>query len=594
VLAATASGCKHTSNANGTPVLTVSATLPGSYTSFAMPISVISLRRTDGQVYSPLTTYELPDFATLGDVSELLAAPAIPAGTYTAASISVGPPAIHLDVNGKSTLATLVDTSGNPISAGYAVTINFDSNHPLVINAGQSTRLDIELDLAGSTSVNLSGATPVVTLSPFMTATSTPSSTRTVRARGALLTASSGGGNFIVNTRPFLDESSALGALTVHTDGNTTYDINGHTYTGAAGLTALAALPQNVSVISYGTFGSLSTITPVFNASQVYAGTSQEASTVDHLRGFVVARSGDVITLQGATLGTRLGALAFYDTATMSVGDATVVNLDGQPGASGLNKLSVSVGQLIDAAGQASFDSNGILTAVDATQGEVRLQSTPAWGLLNSATAGSLALTLQSMGPYAVAGFDFTGTGTTSASDATPANYVVNTGSLDESGTAAGTLLRLDGGPTPFGSAPPAFTASAVTAGSANESLLQIEWINGGTTAPFVSSGSSGLVVNLADANLGTVHQILTGPATLDLTTLPASPTIVGDTASPIGFALGNQLTAIGVFGSFSSFVPQLTATLNGSNLVRKLTATGHYDPGSNTFTATRINVIIQ
>ena len=105
-----------------------------------------------------------------------------------------------------------------------------------------------------------------------------------------------------------------------------------------------------------------------------------------------------------------------------------------------------------------------------------------------------------------------------------PALYPVNTGSIDER-HAAGTLLAADGQVAPFGAAPPAFKATAITAGAATQQELVVEWVSGGATAPFTQHDAAGLVVDLSNANLGTVHAIYTGPQSLDLKppSLPAS-----------------------------------------------------------------------
>src|SRR5207302_480816 len=79
---------------------------------------------------------------------------------------------------------------------------------------------------------------------------------------------------------------------------------------------------------------------------------------------------------------------------------------------------------------------------------------------------------------------------------------------------------------------PPDFNATAIALGSATEQRLVVEWVNGGATAPFTSANTSGLVVDLSNANLGSVHHIVTVPGTLDLTRpgtydlklLPTSP----------------------------------------------------------------------
>ncbi len=342
-----------------------------------------------------------------------------------------------------------------------------------------------------------------------------------------------------------------------------------------------------------GTFTDVSKVTPVLTATQVYAGNTLEGAGVDRVIGEIRSRVGNVITVHGASLLARSGALSFINDASLTVGDATIVNTDGS-GATGQTISALSVGQRIQAIGQGTVDATTGAITIDATAGEVRLQPTRAWGTLKTAAPGSLAMNLLSIGPHEVSAFDFTGTGSTPAADASAANYVVNTGTTDESATPAVTLLRVDGLVNSFGSAPPAFNASAVTAAPAIQSVLQVEWLNGGAVAPFLSSNSSGLVIDLANANLGSVHEIDTGPSGLDLKILSASPLIVPD-ANGTNFSVGGGTgLVLNSFTTFSAFVTQLGTDLNGTTAMRKLVALGHYDDGTKTFTATRIDLVEQ
>ena len=162
---------------------------------------------------------------------------------------------------------------------------------------------------------------------------------------------------------------------------------------------------------------------------------------------------------------------------------------------------------------------------------------------------------------------------------------------------------RFDGGVVPFGSAAPGspdFTATAVTAGSATDQVLEIEWVSSGTTAPFLTSTSSGLVVNIANASLGNTHVIRTGPTSVDLKGLGVSPTIVPDlTLTADGkvnaqFSIGNpaSTTGINVFHTFDAYVTQINTVLNGTNTVLKLVAVGHASSDNQTFTASRIDIV--
>jgi hypothetical protein len=263
----------------------------------------------------------------------------------------------------------------------------------------------------------------------------------------------------------------------------------------------------------------------------------------------------------------------------------------------------VSVGQQINVSGQAAVDaSTGALQGLDATAGQVRLQSTNAWGTPTAVGAGSVTLDLLSLGGFpggfASNAFNFAGTGTSTSNDATAAAYAINTGSLDTSALTAGTPAMANGIVTPFGSAPPDFTASAITPGSSTLQTLVVEWKNGGSAAPFTSNTAAGLTVNLSDPNLGGTHYIRTGPQNVDLTALAASPLItsVGADQSNLDLAVGGATltSGVSVFNSAAGFVTGLNSTLNGTNKVFRLVAYGQYNASTNTFVAARIHVAIE
>jgi hypothetical protein len=197
------------------------------------------------------------------------------------------------------------------------------------------------------------------------------------------------------------------------------------------------------------------------------------------------------------------------------------------------------------------------------------------------------------LGDFAPAVFNFAGTGATMAN---PAAYSVNTGTLDESGlVAAHPLLQVDGIVSPFGAAPPDFDATTIALGSATEQRLVVEWVNGGTIAPFTSASSAGLVVNLTNANLGTIHEIRTGPATLPL---PSGLliTTTGADQSNLQLSVGSATLSggVSVFGSASAFASALASTFNGTNKIYRLVAVGQLNAAATTFVASRISVALQ
>jgi hypothetical protein len=579
----------------GTGVVTMSD-LSGNFTGFSsyvINVDSITLTRNDGLIIEPLAEPETVDLVKLHDRSEFVEAPAIPVGTYTSITVTLdySAPFITVDESGVVTTASPVDPAGLAMTAS-TITVTFDPNNPLVITGGVCQRIAIDLNLAASNTINYGASPLTVTVQPFISATVEPADGTVVRAGGIFVVAQPSSSSYIVNMRPFADLVSALGALTVNVTGTTYFNINGTVYTGAAGLTAMGKLEVSTPVSTYGTLGDFSTITPTFNATAVYAGTAVESPLADFLTGTVKAVSGDTVSLHGATYVTRVGSAGYLADVPVTVSSATLVTEDGVA-TSGLTPQAISVGQVINVGGQGVADANGNLT-MDATQGAIRLQPTPVWATLNSAAPGSMSLDVLSLGGFEPAAFTFTGTGTSAANDAVAADYLVNTGTLDESATPAGTLIETLGVVTPFGSAPPDFTAASVTLGSATPQTLVVEWVKGGAASPFTTATSAGLVVNLSNANLSTTNRyITTGPQRVDITTLAASPTIVFASGAPLTLAVGNDV-GVAVFNSAASFATELATTLNGVNLAYRLVCVGQYSSATNTFTATQVALNLQ
>ena len=601
-LAAALAGCStNTHVSNGTPVVTVTSQAAGDFSTYVVGISVYSLTRSDGYVSYPAgyTTEEFADLTQRVDLTELLNAVGVPTGSYASVVIGIDYSLPIVYVKGQTTEALVQNSAGTANPGIIYVTVKLDPSHPLVVGQNQSAPFALDFDLAAGNSI--SGNT--VTIKPFVAATATPIDTEPVRARGLFVVANTGSNNFVENLRPFEDNIySTVGAVTVNTTASTYYNVNGAVFTGAAGLAAVSKLSANTPIVADGTLGDMSTITPGMTATAVYAGTVVSNGQFEHVRGIVSAINGNSLTVLGATYLFYEGYCAsnlcftYYPTGTVNVGPSTVVTQDATVPASGTNLSigSISVGSQIDAVGLGTVSSSGVLT-LDATSGLVRLQPTPIWGTLNAGAVGSATLNLLSMGTVnsPASSFNFTGTGT---APATASSYVVNTGTVDETATAAGTLLRADGFPTAFGAAPPDFIATAVTASSSQPADLIIEWSGGkGTTAPFTSYDSTSLAVNLANATTAVVvvgPQCASGSGCSAGTALSGTPAIAISGATQ--FAIGNATNGISVFSTPSGFASNLTSTLNGSTSVFRVVAIGSYNPATNTFTASRVDISLE
>jgi hypothetical protein len=600
-------GC-HSSSINppGTPVVTMGNLANTSdFASYTVSIDSITLTSSDGTLVTPLVTPEVVDLVKLNSITQLVEAPAVPSGTYTSGTITVDytSAAVWLNVDGRPVPSSILSNTGS-FPSTYGIPITFDPAHPLVVTAGQSVRLQVSVDMTASTSV-VTSSPAVVKVEPFATMRVAAADSTPLRARGLFVVVPTGSsvpagtsGTFIMNLRPFYDLVSALGAVFVSTNAQTYWNIQGVAYTGTAGLSALTPQIQNTPIVAYGTLDSLSGVTPTFNATSVYVGSSQESPLAEYLTGVVSARTNDTLTLLGVTFRDPVGNQTYLASTQVVIGPKTIISEDGVVNPN-LTAASVSVGQQIDVSGQAAVDqTNGALLGLDATAGQVRLQSTPLWGNATAVGAGTVTLDMLTLGAFTPTNFGFAGTGSSAASDADHNAYDLNTGSLDTSAISAGAPVLANGLITPFGSAPPDFTAIAIAPGTSTLQTLVVEWINGGSTTPFSSNTSAGLTVNLSDPNLGSVHYIATGPTQLDLKTLSASPLItsVGADQSNLDLAVGSvSLTSgVSVFGSATSFASGVSSALNGTNKIFRLVAYGQYDATSNTFVASRIHVALE
>jgi hypothetical protein len=585
----------------GTPVVTMSdLTNSGDFMSYIVNLDAIQLARTDGVIVTPLATPQTVDFARLNTLTELMEAPAVPEGTYTSGNITLdwtqgsgSSQSVWLNVNGQTLSAAPAASTGLGITTA-TVLVTFDPNHPLVIKQNQSVRLQVSLDLTASNDITTITPPAVVQVQPFVTMSVAPVDATVMRLRGEFVTTTGVTSGFYLNARPFYDQAATLGAVIVNTNAQTYFNINGSVYTGAEGLAQVAVQQQTSPVVVYGTLDDLSGITPKFNASEVYFGIAQESQLAYYLTGTVTARSGNTLTLRASDAVTPIGVTAYLDSVSVTLSSTTAVYQDGIA-TPGLTIADVSVGQQITVAGQPVFDSTGtIIESIDVTSGLLRLRPTTLWGTLN----GDGTQDVLSLGRFAPAQLNFAGTGT-SGHDATPSAYVVDTSAVPPGpASTTGELLQVQGGVTRFGSAPPDFAARALTPGPSSLQTLVINWISGGSAHPFTSISAAGLVVNLADANLGAIHEIRTGPATLDLKSLPGSPliTTTGADQSNLQLAVGSssQTAGIQVFNSAQAFASQVDADFKaGTNKSFRLVAYGQYDSANNTFVAARINVAL-
>jgi hypothetical protein len=578
------------------PAMLTMTDAKGDFLSYTVNMTSLQLQTASGATVETLPAVTKVDFAQLVDLTEVISAGQIPAAEYVSATLTLDYAGANItadDGTGKAVALKPVDSNGAAIAAPVTVSVKLDNAHHLLITAGRTGRLAFDFNLAASNTVDLTAMT--VAVSPTLVATVVPSDNKKVRVRGQFVSASTTANDFVLNVQPFHDQTKTNGQATITVGMATTYQVNGMAYVGAAGLAALAALPANSMVAA---FGTLQTSSQTFTATTVLAGTSFENPSKDMVSGTVIARSGNTLTLRRATLCRRDGDFgAESHDVTVTVADGTAVTEEGMTGK--FTIADISVGQHIEAfgmVGSSSGASGGDSSkTLDATAGAVRLDMTSAWGVVTAMASGSVTVNLQSLDGLPVSAFNFAGTGMATASDASAAAYVIDTGALSQTGLAMKSPARVMGFVTPFGKSPPNFMAATLVNFSGVPEALVVDWAQKGSATAFTGLTATSTTLTLDLTGVDKLHFIQIGPQTVDLTTLATPPTLMADATAM------NQIFAIGHrgkyktenFNTFASFVAALSADLTPAATVVDLAATGQYDSMANTFTVTRLAVLI-
>ncbi len=376
--------------------------------------------------------------------------------------------------------------------------------------------------------------------------------------------------------------------MVITTTSATRFEINGMVYNGADGLSQLSTLTNNPITIA---FGGIDPADGSFVAQRVLAATSAEDLRMDYMSGTVLSRSGDTLTVAGSSIEHRKGD--HHDRfemgpVTVNVGDATLVTRDGQDSGT-MTIADISVGQHLEVFGNLTRDAQGNAT-IDATAGRVRLNYTRVSGSVISSMAGGLAMNLQAIDGRDPSRFDFTGTGTAADQDADPANYQVDTGSLDVTTLLPGTFTKLYGFVTPFGSAHPDFTAESYLDFTDSRAGLALNWGRDGDTAPFSTTADTALTVDLAAMPLGGISL---GRAFIKVGNL-AGLQLVPATDGTLVLAIAHRSShMVDNFSTFADFVAALNTDLDGTTAMTSLYASGNYDGVAGTFTATKVFVVL-
>jgi len=567
-------GCSVSENDPGQVIVGLTDA-PGDFLKYSVGVKSLTLTRADGAVVSVLPNSTTVDFTQYTEMTEFFTSATVPSGRYVKATLTLdySNASIQVEKNGVATDAVARDSAGSPITT-LDVNVTLDNASSLIIAPGVASHLALDFDLASSNSVDLGPTTPVVTVTPTLVADVKLEDQKQHVVRGLLGSVNTGASKFDLTLRP-LFAAGNFGSVTVYTDSNTNFEIDGLSYTGSSGLTALSTQAQNSWVLALGSFD---VSTKRFTATEVHAGSSVAINGQDVVTGVVLSRSGDIITVNAGSIVRRNnGGLIFNKNITADLTNVTAVTRQLDSPGTTYGKSAISVGQRVRLVG--TLDS-GVTSIVLSNSIGPRLLVTQISGTVVS-DGSVLVVKLQHIMGRPISLFTFSGTA------ADPANYQVDRGSLP-GGKVAGTPVKVRGFVNAFGSAAPDFTATTITNVGAVPATLVVGFFPTGTNP--LSISSTQISVDMTKTGFAPLHHVWRLGVATDLA--GTAPIIKANTAGTGLFVINHNGT-FSVYGNFSDFSVAANGLIGGGAKVRQVSAWSLYSDSSNALTANAASVLL-
>ena len=565
----------------------------GDFLNYTVDVLSIELETANGRVVETLPRATRINFTDYVDLTEIVSARLIPPATYVAGTIRLdySNAEIYVEANGDSKEAVVKDLDGNVLGQ-TELKVRLSNRNQLRIARGRAALLQLDFDLAASHAVDIAPSPAEAVTEQFILAEVSPVDEKDIRVRGPLAAVNVDDMTYTIALRPFHDRDGDFGRMRVHVTNDTEFEVNEDIYVGVEGLRALSAAGTGTPTVAAGT---LSVTERKFTAAMVLAGSSVPGFGMDAVVGNVIKRDGNFLTVRGATIVPMDRRAHFHDDVVVEIGPETKVFRDGHRQLD-LGTDAISIGQRVTIrgvqGGAPTTDAEAPQILFDATQGAVRMHVTRLAGIVNTVTPGQADIELYAIDRRRAAIFDFTGTGMSPDQDADPLNYEVATGNLALAAFAEGKPIVAYGFPNVFGMAPPDFFGRTVIDYTDVRAKLGFAWGAEGTTAPFTSIGPDGLLLDIANEDIGVRHHVMQGPILIDLTSLDAATTIVPRATGRTAFYI-KTADSLRMYSNFDDFAADLALSLDGATAARSMHAVGQFDSTTKVFTAAKIGIYL-
>lgn len=544
----------------------------GDFLEYRVAVTALTLTHNSGAVLSVMPQSTDVDFAQYVDTSELLSITQVPRGRYDSASITLdfsNAQIIVQDDAGNPVEAEAVDENGAALGE-ITVNLSFRDGERFVISRGTLSHIALDFDLNASNSIEFTETAALVTVSPVLTADTLHNHSKPTRLRGLINEVDVDNQKIALSVRPFHQRLVNFGEADVYTDNNTIYEIDGEPVSTELGLSTLAELPENSAMIALGKWQAQSRR---YVASEIYAGSSVPWDSEDFIKGTVVARDGNQITLRGAVLEQHNGQVTLNDELTLTINADAKISREQTR----VSLEAVSVGSRILASGSAISDE-----LFEVSDGFVRIRSSVLTGEI--VTADPLVLDLQMINARRLELFDFSGTGSNPENDADPSAYEIDTQTLSTAAFNSGDMIKVIGYSADYASAPADFIANTLVDVSDLDAFLVIDYGTlGGDNA--LNIDADGILVD--PMNAARKHHVVRAATALELQTQTQLLAQAG------GIFTITEGGVINIYRNYSEFMASLNNRLQAGARVRKVQGIGQYHDSSHQMDARHIRVVI-
>jgi len=551
--------------------------------SFEVGITSIRLTRPGGAVVAVLPAAVDVDLATLVETSQVLNILDVPAGTYTAAEVTIDFTGASCHLVGESTPAAILDSDGFVLTGERTFPIDVGNMLFAVANRHRIMELDFDLDQT----VTVDAGANEVRIEPAFVMRVDPADPKDLFLPGTLVSVDEPASSFACDLRGL--NGQLLARVTVEVDAQTVFQVDGEGLTGAAGLAALAAQGAGTWVQCY---GAIHPFQGRIEASYVEAGLGTFGGGGDIVEGHIVERIGgagaspQLVVLGYGTDAAHTSWLFNAEfTVTTSLDETSVVR---RGTIQAFDTDDLNIGQLVRVYGTLA----GTTMNADDAGSVIRMEPTRVLGYAVGPVADeALAIDITRVGLRYHDEFTWTDGGSTPAD---PNALDVAVGALGNGlGIEAGSAVVAQGFFTAVDDDGADFVASSLVNRDQGPSLMHIRDRWGGLTlSPTVMSDR----IELAWSGVpGLFETAVIDKGFVGATLLPQDPvpTVVDAPGFSIFSIHDRDTHQTEVHLDFADFTGALGAKLAGGGVIFNFGALGVYTEETNTVSAGVVLVVI-